>query len=565
MATEKKTSQPRSVGASSAQEPEVRVVCQWTLPKIEQAKRQADRGDLSQAAALWDAILGDERAIGPLQAITGVSSLPVEFESENAESGQEDPKVEALQRDWWHMLPEDVQGEVIRSAIGLGVALVQIKEWREDEQTKRLLPVLDPWASHHLKRDGKRRTWLVKTEQNKGGQPFEPGDGEWILFTPYGRKRPWLKAPWYGLGLLWFAAQCSKIDWADWNDSHAKPMKAASNEKAETHGLVDEPGMQKLLANVVKLVRGGSIVLPDGYKLQLLEASSRNWESFLKLCHEVWPMALAIALTGNNLTTQVEGGSFAAAREATAVLMDRKRTVARCFETTVREQLLTWWSEFNFGDLAAPWPKYKLEPPSDPNAAADRLSKVATAVQALTSANVPLSPQELRERYDVPVDLERAGEATPAQLFQYHFTFGIITINEARQRIGLKPVKGGDKPPKLPESGVPPERAFPELAALRAFEVERAGIDARAPKGLASGEEFIDELEEQGLKRGQKALRPDVLELMELIRGADDLPSLRLAVTELYGRMDPAEFAEVIERIEILAAMSGRFSAVEEI
>lgn len=512
-------------------EPTVTSFGGWSVAKIEQAKKAADSGDLALAAMLAERILGDERALGPLQAIAGIASVGMSFETARVGvDSEDDPLVEALERDWWAILPEDTQGEILRWASVLGVAVVHVEEWAADPETGRLLPVLDVWHPRALKLDRETGAWRVRTKDNEAGVVIEPGDGEWLLFTPYGRKRPWTKAPWFGLALLWFAAQCGKVNWFEHNDTHALPTRAASNTKPDTQGLT--PDEQDELARKVKLlVRGGSLVLPDGYDLKILESTSRNWESFVKLCDEVWPKAVAIALTGNNLGTQIDGGSFAAAKTAEAVTYDRKRTLARCLETTTREQGLTWWAEFNFASTTPPWAKYAIDPARDLTAAAARFQQGAQGLATLATAGW---------------ELEEGEEEKLAEL------------------MGVKVRRATAAPPRFPSSGAKaPPSATSGGCGCGSLPATRAAAD-EGPAGLIDGQRLVDAVVEQATTAAAKAIAPDLATLKRLIDDATDPRDLRTKLITAYGAMDPAAWAELTYRAEVLAAMAGRFSAAAE-
>lgn len=509
-------------------EPRVLAVSGWTVPRIEQAKRLADGGDLSLAADLCERIFGDERALGPLQALAGISGVPVTFETALPDTDSaDDPLVAALSQDWWGIYPEALQGEILRWSSLLGVALVHTESWDTDQESGRLLPRLSTWHARALRWDGEASAWRVRTKEHGDGVAIEPGDSEWLLFMPYGSKRPWTKAPWYGLGLLWFAAQCAKIDWAGWNDDHAQPVRAAQNEKAETHGVLDEEGRRDLVTKIASLARGGSIVLPDGYTLKLVEAESKNWESFVKLCDEVWPKAVAIALTGNNLSTQIEGGSFAAARTAENVTYDRKRTLARCFETTARRECLVWWAEFNFASGAPPWPKFQIDPPRDLTAAAARFQSSANGLATLRNAG-----------YEV-----EDGEE-----------------DKLEELLGIRVRRIAARPPAA-SGGAAGGAPKPKAAHHHAT---RAAVDD-SPRGLVDGQRVADAIVEQATAAAADALRPDLELLLKLIKEATDGRELREQLLAAYGDMDPAGWAEINHRVEVFAAMLGRFSAAAEV
>lgn len=521
----RKTKTSATTSANVEQPP--RAVSGWTVARIEQAKRLANAGDLSLAADLWEQVLGDERALGPLQALAGIAAVPVTFETALPDTdSSDDPLVADLERDFWSVFPEELQGEIIRWASGLGVVPVHAASWEADPETGRLLPRYEVWHPRALRFDGDRAIWKIRTRANGDGVELTPGDSEWVLFTPYGAKRPWAKAPWYGLGLLWYAAQCAKLGWFDWNDTHATPIRSAEFARPDAESaLLNEDSRQTLGTKIASLVRGGSIVLPEGYALKLVEAASENWKSFLTLCNEVWPMAVAIALTGNNLSTQIEGGSFAASRTAENVSYDRKRTIARCLETTERSQCLTWWAEFNYASAAPPWPKYGIDPPRDLTAAATRFNQGAQGLATLNTAGW---------------EIEDGEEQKVAEL------------------LGVK-VRRATTP--KPPTGTPP----PAAKARAAHEHGTRAAADDSPRGLIEGQQVADAIVEQATAAAADALRPDLELLLKLINEAKDPRELREQLLAAYGDMDPAGWSEISHRAEVFAAMLGRFSAAAEV
>lgn len=599
----------RRSSSTVAKEPAFRTITKWDVSRLERAKRLADIGDLSEAAQLWDRVRSSPRAVAAIQSVASVGSLPVTFESKTEQEDHDaDPRVQALDADWWDFVPEELQGDILATAAGLGICPVQIVEWVETNtdpkpskskkrkrQTAaapktRLIPKLKVWSAEFLKWDRQARHWTIKTD---GGKyvPCIHGDGEWLLFTPYGVRQPHQHAPWYELGLLWLGSLYATIDWQQWNDSHALPRPTAHLATFEA-GMPSDADLASLVSKLEAWIRGAPAIMPTGYKAELLETSSKNWESYLKLIDEVFPRSLAEALTGNNLTTQIDGGSYAAARAAENVSAAHRRLFARCLETTLHTGVLIRWCEANFGDLLAPWPHYEIEPPADLVAATQRLSNLGSAVQSMSAAGLPIDAERLVEEYGAPLDLEQVAEAKPSQLFQYHFSFGIITVNEARARIGLPPIEGGDVPPKPletgekpdgppkrrngdepkdPDDGTDPEedeeskaraailRAFPELHAI----VELSDRN-RAGNGDGDAEDFTDELEAQALAAAAKQKRPDVAEVIQIVRGAKDLREVRERIVEHFGDMTDHGFADVVERAETLAALAGVQSIAEE-
>jgi hypothetical protein len=70
---------------------------------------------------------------------------------------------------------------------------------------------------------------------------------------------------------------------------------------------------------------------------------------------------------------------------------------------------------------------------------AEMLLQLAEALTKLSNLNVDITPL-LREYKLIP---KAGGESI--ELRAYHLEYGLLTINEARARIGLTPVKNGDE------------------------------------------------------------------------------------------------------------------------
>lgn len=104
-------------------------------------------------------------------------------------------------------------------------------------------------------------------------------------------------------------------------------------------------------------------------------------------------------------------------------------------------------------------------------------------------------------------------EAKQADIYQYHFQFGIVTINEARARLGLPPLPDGDKPPDpLLMGGAPTEMAADPtwVKDLRPRAVLKQGVDLESILAQLEPTRLSDELgplwEERMKKWGERAL-----------------------------------------------------------
>src|SRR5690606_31295488 len=97
--------------------------------------------------------------------------------------------------------------------------------------------------------------------------------------------------------------------------------------------------------------------LPAGFTMDMLETSANIKQIYLALT-EAADLAISIRIRGGNLSTNVQGGSRAAAeQQAKSGEEPKLKFDAQSLSTTLHDQSLVYWAEWNFGDpRLAPWP-----------------------------------------------------------------------------------------------------------------------------------------------------------------------------------------------------------------
>ncbi len=373
--------------AGALLEPSVRILLDWSPAQIRAAEVLADGGNLRMAADLCEVLLADDRIQGVLTARTrGLLGLKVDFEK-SGDGRRSGSAVKALEagEDWWAAFPERELGALMDWGILLGVGLAQI-DWTDREDAPRVVPRLARWHARWLRFDWDQRRWLVAVD---GGQEIEiaPGDGSWVLHTPAGLNRPWADGAWRALSRWWLLKHMARQDFARHSEIHGTPIRAGI--APETSNRKDR---EELASDLAGLGRDTGMVLPPGYDLKLVEATARTWEMF-RAQVEMADLAIAIRLAGQNLTTDVSGGSLAAAKVHQIVRGDLIRFDAESLATTLHDQALTWWAELNFGDRRlAPWPAWPTDPPEDQLVAAQTREAQGKAITALRAAGVDVAP-----------------------------------------------------------------------------------------------------------------------------------------------------------------------------
>lgn len=353
-------------------EPSVRVFTRWTPQLIQSAEISADSGDLTQAARVVAWLLTDDRIRGCLNArIQALLGLVPSFEA-SGDRRRSKRAINALEagEDWWISYPEHELWLMLAWGLMLGVAPMRHDPDYVDGHGGRLLPRPKFWhPAGGFRFDTRAREWRVRVARS--GQEFGPeevivaGDGTWILHMPFGQHRPWELGFWKCLAWWKLLKDYGRSDWARHMEKGSLLVVTTSVVQQNAPGqLADTQAIRDSSAQAL-YQRGKDAVaaLPLGKDLKLVESKGeayKLYDSGIDRANE----AFAICIRGGNLTTSVDGGSKAAAevQERTGDFVNL-RFDAESTTTTLHDQSLVYWAEWNFGDAnLAPWPDYPIAP-----------------------------------------------------------------------------------------------------------------------------------------------------------------------------------------------------------
>ena len=354
----------------------VRPIATWSPPRVRTALHLLQTGNFSQAAHLADAILGDGRVQAVLGTrINGVLGLPFTVDPADDSSGAA-AIAEAAGKDFWGFFPEDASGELMRYGLMLGAVAAELV-WVFE--AGRLLPKLKVWHPSNLRYNSETQTYAVRLESGVE-HPITPGDGKWLLYTPHSSRRPWTLALVRALAVPWLSKQFAAGDWNGYSEQLGKGvLKGGVPASARPE---DKEDFKNDLRN---LGTSGVVITPEGFTAELLEGRGQGWQTFESLI--AWAdKETAVTVLGQNLTTDVSGGSLAAAKVHENVRQDFLEADTETLATSLHEQVFTWYAEFNFGDRKlAPWPHWDAEPPADSKTEAETDKAKGEALTAIAA------------------------------------------------------------------------------------------------------------------------------------------------------------------------------------
>lgn len=491
-------------------EPSARVLSTWSPPQVRRVLEQLLRGDYASAGALADAVLADDRVQATLGTrINGLLGLPLTFTPADDTPAAKRAS-ELLEADWWRIADEATLTEWLTYGLLVGACLAELV-W--DTAGERSLPRLKVWHPSNVRlQDG---AWQVRLEGERW-MDVTPGDGKWALLAPYGERRAGTRALLRAVAIPWLSKNFALADWNRAGEVWGGPTRVG---KAPVGASDTE--RRAFRDDLASLAHSSSVVLPEGWDVELLEGKPGTGELHERLVD--WAdKAIAITVLGQNLTTDVQGGSLAAAEVHENVRSDLKQNDDHVLSTTSREEVIVWWAEFNLGDRRlAPWPERDTTPPADEAATAQAFSTSAQALLTLSTA---------AQQTGLPVDWPALAE-----------------------KVGIPLVAGAPlAAPRFP--------AGERFAGLRLASGDR--LDTA--RGFARGQLYADALSEHAAGQGAAATRPLLERVLELVQSATSYEGLREALLSEFAHLDVEALAELTESSVVLAGLAGRLAVIDD-
>lgn len=377
----------------------------WSVARVKRALEDHERGRFRESAQLAAAMDRNPRIQSALNTrILAVLGLPFAVHpADEADKRRSASVAKRFEPVWRQALPESTLGTLLRWKLMLGLAVAeQVYATRgPDGWRPKRLKVVHPY---HLEFDPVAERLFVYTAD--GRVPIEPGDPRWVVFSARDDD-PWMAGIVRCLGMEDTARAYAIRDWVRRCEKHGLPIalakvpeRASAEDKDRFFDDVSHLGAE----STVMAAQGATA--QDSFDLELAEIADSKGELFSTLIDKM-DTDVAIAILGQNLSSEVKGGSFAAAKSQERVRADLTEADAEFIATTAHDQIAAPWAQFNFGDPElAPWATYDATPPED---AAQVATTLKAAGEALAAWRSELAPQGLAP--DAKAAAERFGLA----------------------------------------------------------------------------------------------------------------------------------------------------------
>lgn len=394
--------------------PNLAVQTSWSVADVRGALANLTAGMFDQPAQLVDAIIGDDRVQATMGSRTGglfakplkhyASTLP------GVDAGAAAECRDAWARVWPKLMTEPTLSELQQWSIGLGFGLGQILWDMDPALNVPYLRIFHPRFSYY---HWTLRRYVAITLD--GQVAIEPGDGKWLLHAPHGEYRGWMRGAVRAVAQPWLIRNFAYRDWARYSERHGMPIVKAMMPAA------GDPAMVAAFRSQLGALGQESIAeLPQGvdknfsYDLDFLEASDQAWQGFDGLIQKC-EASIVLAILWQNLTTQVSGGSFAAASIHMDVRHAALEADARALSQTIYTQLARPFAAFNFGDAdLAPRSEWDLMPTEELDEHAKVFLAFSQSIYQLRQSGIEISDlPKLARQFGIGLDPDDLKEVQP--------------------------------------------------------------------------------------------------------------------------------------------------------
>lgn len=320
----------------------IHVATRWQPYHRDEIREECEQGQLLRLGFLLDAMKGDGMISGLLDTRTsGMLRRPALFRGDpflvDLLRGRE-PTVDPATGEildpgelglWPRMVPTTEFAKVMRDGILSGVGLGELVCDERGLRCLRHLPI--HWLRYHFGED----RWLYQSPN--GTYEVRPGDGRWVLFTPYGAARPWIEGKWYPLAWPFISKAGTALDRLRWQGFLADPLRVIKSSKQS-----NEMQRKNLLRFILeRWHRAPALVTKDDEQAYLVESNGRGFEVYNDSDDRA-DRDILYVLSGQTVTGDGNKG-FNSLEGFDSIRLDIiQGTAAAAAECAVRDILIPW-------------------------------------------------------------------------------------------------------------------------------------------------------------------------------------------------------------------------------
>lgn len=369
----------------------------WNPISVKSALDMHDRGNTQMTGRLADSITRDTRVRACLNTLVfGILGLPFDWKWDMAEIGdggslslknvytptEEDKRYLEITKRWFEDFKStSILGSIMTNVINMGFASMS-KSWVLESDYKGSgedLYIPECWVFHPS------NVWYNTGTYEYYITTFEKGllivgdsntDERVQIIKHANAERPWMEGVIRSVGLYYMDKWYALNDWRTYITNNSNPLRILETIREDSSRGIDDMSIEQLLIDIAKHQQLGLPVhLPEGHKLSLLTTNTLISANVFEKKVNQADTEIAIAYLGQNLTTEVNGGSHAAAKVHENVLHDRIRAYTKTLNSALN-LLIKDFYRFNFPEnVRVPIAYFNPEPEEDTSMRGDITKK----------------------------------------------------------------------------------------------------------------------------------------------------------------------------------------------
>lgn len=395
----------------------------WNPISVKSAIDMHDRGNTQMSGRLSDSITRDTRIRACLNTLVfGILGLPFEWKWEMSDVGdggsvlsktiymptEEDNKCLEITKRWFEdFKASSILGSIMTNVINIGFAGMS-KNWVLESDYKESgedLYIPECWVFHPSNiwyNTGTYEYYITTFEKGLLIVNDSNNDERIQIVKHANAERPWIEGVVRSVGMYYVDKWYALNDWRVYITNNANPLRVLITIREDSSRGTDDASIEQLLIDIARHQQLGLPVhLPEGHKLNLLQANTTMTADIFEKKIKQADTEIAIAYLGQNLTTEVQSGSHAAAKVHESVLHDRIRAYTKTLNTSIN-LLVKEFYKYNFPpSVRVPIAYFNPEPPEDTDMKIESASKKANTLLTLASV-LEKSPEMLsKEEIDM--------------------------------------------------------------------------------------------------------------------------------------------------------------------
>lgn len=289
-----------------------------------------------------------------------------------------------------------------------------------------------------------------------GAGTFAPAEFGKFAFasTPGLYASPYGDSAAFAMRYDWFFGREAARFWIRFADKYGFPLLTGkindADLNAEKNAQVDTR-MADLEDALKNLPEAGALVIPPGTLIDVLDRTGGmgGADTPHAAIMNFYEGRLVRFLLATDMLTQApgkgEGGGYALGKVHEGMMQTRIKPTAKMGAAAINRGVLAPWLLWNFGPQMAGRVRYAIDLDDEAD-----IASIKEVISVARDTGLTVSKSQLREWTGLnapkPDDPDDALTLSTSDVFQYHLTYGIVTINQALARLGFPPIEGGDVP-----------------------------------------------------------------------------------------------------------------------